>query len=128
MAEFYSYLTNPAILAPPLTPNSAIQRIKRICQMPHIDILTTPPDLLEGWMGLVESHPVTNGQIFDLLHIAIMLSHGIKYIYTFNADDFNWCDEIEVINPSSTSNFAKNKEWLGWTSRSPWRKKCQNEV
>ena len=31
MAEFYSYITNPAILATPLSPQEALQRIKRIC-------------------------------------------------------------------------------------------------
>ena len=100
MAELYSYLTNPTILATPLSPQDALYRIKRICQMPHIFLLSTPPNLFEGWMKLVESHPVTDGKIFDILHIAMMLSHGIKSIYTFNADDFIWCKEIEVIEPS----------------------------
>jgi predicted nucleic acid-binding protein len=100
MAEFYSYLTNPAILATPLSPQDALYRIKRICQMSHVCLLSTPVNLFEGWMNLVESHPVTDGKIFDLLHIAIMLSHGIQSIYTFNADDFIWCNEIEVIEPS----------------------------
>jgi hypothetical protein len=53
-----------------------------------------------GWMNLVENHPVLDGKIFDLLHIAIMVSHDIKSIYTFNTDDFSWCSEIEVIDPS----------------------------
>ncbi len=101
MAEFYSYLTNPGILVTPLSPQNALQRIKRICQMPHVLLLSTPPNLFEGWMNLLETHPVTDGKVFDLLHIAIMLSHGISSIYTFNANDFLWCNEIEVIDPST---------------------------
>jgi predicted nucleic acid-binding protein len=100
MAELYSYLTNPTILATPLSSQDALYRIKRICQMSHVCLLSIPPNLFEGWMNLVESHPVTDGKIFDILHIAIMLSHGIQSIYTFNADDFSWCNEIEVIDPS----------------------------
>ncbi len=100
MAEFYSYLTNPAILASPLTSKAALYRIKRICQMSHVYVLSTPPNLFQEWMNLLEQHPLINGQIFDLLHIAIMLSHGIVTIYTFNANDFVWCSEIEVIDPS----------------------------
>ncbi|NES82165.1 MAG: type II toxin-antitoxin system VapC family toxin [Moorea sp. SIO2B7] len=100
MAEFYSYLTNPTILVSPLTSQKALYRIKRICQMSHVDILSTPLNLFQEWMNLLEQYPITNGQIFDLLHIAIMLSHGIKTIYTFNAKDFVWCSEIEVIDPS----------------------------
>ena len=50
LAEFYSYITNPAILAKPLEPTEAIKRIQRICQMPHVRLLSTPLDLFEGWM------------------------------------------------------------------------------
>lgn len=97
LAEFYSYVTNPSILVIPLDSKSAIQRIKRICQMPHIRVLATPEDLFERWLILLEQKPVINGGIFDLIHIAIMLAYGIKKIYTFNVDDFSWCSEIEVI-------------------------------
>ncbi|OCR02551.1 hypothetical protein BCD67_00915 [Oscillatoriales cyanobacterium USR001] len=41
-----------------------------------------------------------HGGIFDLLHIAIMLSHQVTSIYTFNVKDFSWCSEIKVIDPS----------------------------
>lgn len=100
LAEFYSYITNPAILAKPLEPTEAISRIKRICQMPHVCLLSTPVDLFDGWMSLLEERPVTNGGIFDLLHIAIMLAHQVTTIYTFNVNDFSWCSQIQVINPS----------------------------
>jgi len=97
LAEFYSYVTNPSILVTPLDSKSAIQRIKRICQMSHIRVLPTPEDLFERWLILLEQRPVINGGIFDLIHIAIMLAYGIKKIYTFNVNDFVWCSEIEVI-------------------------------
>ncbi|MCL1474163.1 type II toxin-antitoxin system VapC family toxin [Argonema antarcticum] len=100
LAEFYSYITNPAILATPIEPTEAISRIKRICQMPHICLLSTPLDLFERWLILLEERPVTNGGIFDLLHIAIMLAHRVTSIYTFNVKDFSWCSQIEVIDPS----------------------------
>lgn len=100
LAEFYSYITNPTILAKPLEPSEAISRIKRICQMRHVRLLSTPVDLFERWMTLLEERPVTNGGIFDLLHIAIMLAHQVTSIYTFNVNDFSWCSQIEVIDPS----------------------------
>lgn len=101
LAEFYSYVTNPAILAKPLEPTEAISRIKRICQMPHVCLLSTPIDLFERWMRLLEEQPVTNGGIFDLLHIAIMLAHQVTSIYTFNVKDFSWCSQIEAIDPGN---------------------------
>ncbi|MCT7969748.1 PIN domain-containing protein [Laspinema sp. D1] len=100
LAEFYSYLTNPAILANPLQSTEAVIRIKRICQMPHICLLPTPLDLFERWLSLLEERPVTNGGVFDLLHIGIMLAHEVKTIYTFNIKDFSWCSQIEAIDPS----------------------------
>jgi predicted nucleic acid-binding protein len=100
LAEFYSYITNPAILAQPLEPTEAIIRMKRICQMPHICLLSTPVDLFERWVALLEERPVTNGGVFDLLHIAIMLAHQITVIYTFNTKDFAWCSQIDAIAPS----------------------------
>ena len=72
LAEFYSYITNPAILANPLQPTEAIIRIKWICQMPHICLVSTPVDLFERWMDLLTERPGTNGGVFDLLHIGII--------------------------------------------------------
>ncbi|HIK11852.1 MAG TPA: PIN domain-containing protein [Oscillatoriaceae cyanobacterium M33_DOE_052] len=100
LAEFYSYITNPAILATPLQPTEAIIRINRICQMPHICLLSTPVDLFDRWIGLLAERPVTNGGVFDLLHIGIMLAHDVTTIYTFNIKDFSWCSQIEAIDPS----------------------------
>lgn len=100
LAEFYSYLTNPAILTKPLEPTEAISRIKRICRMSHVRLLSTPMNLFELWMRLLEERPVTNGGIFDLLHIAIMLAHQVTSIYTFNVKDFSWCSQIEAIDSS----------------------------
>lgn len=54
----------------------------------------------QRWIELVEERPVTNGGVFDLLHIAIMLAHQVTCIYTFNVGDFSWCSQIEVIDPS----------------------------
>ncbi|MBC6479991.1 MAG: hypothetical protein GDA56_21620 [Hormoscilla sp. GM7CHS1pb] len=68
--------------------------------MPHVCLLSTPLDLFERWMNLLQERPVTNGVIFYLLHIAIMLAHQVTRIYTFNVNDFSWCSQIEVIDPS----------------------------
>ncbi|KYC37844.1 nucleic acid-binding protein [Scytonema hofmannii PCC 7110] len=99
LAEFYSYVTNPSILANPLESQDAVTRINRMCQMPHIRILPTPSSIHKRWMKLLEQRQVKNGQIFDLIHIAIMLENQVSKIYTFNVNDFIWCLDIEVIEP-----------------------------
>jgi predicted nucleic acid-binding protein len=67
--------------------------------MRHIKLLPTPSNIHEIWLKLLEERPVKDGQIFDLIHIAIMLANRINRIYTFNVNDFIWCTEIEVIEP-----------------------------
>lgn len=100
LAEFYAYITNPSILQDPLDPLAAISRIQRLCQMEHICVLPTPLDLEAHWLALLEKQPVSGGRVFDMLHIAIMLANQVNSIYTFNAKDFLWCPEIEVIVPA----------------------------
>ena len=68
--------------------------------MLHICLLSTPVDLFERWLGLLAERPVSNGGVFDLLHIKIMLFHDVTTIYTFNIKDFSWCSQIEAIAPS----------------------------
>jgi hypothetical protein len=52
--------------------------------MPHIRILQSPNNIHKVWMKLLEERLVKNGQVFDLIHIAIMLVNQVNKIYTFN--------------------------------------------
>jgi len=99
LAEFYAVITSAKLVTFPVTSQEAIKRIERLTQMPNSLILPLPNDLFPRWIELRRIHPVTGANIFDLIHVATMMSHGIKRIYTFNSDDFIWCQEIEVIVP-----------------------------
>lgn len=98
-AEFYAVVTSRKMTANPITAQEAIGRIERFQQMPNIELVNFPNDLLSRWLELLKSHPITGANIFDIIHVATMLSHEITSIYTFNDDDFNWCPEIEIIVP-----------------------------
>ena len=100
LAEFYAVITSASAVKNPISPQEAISRIKRLSQMPNIKILQISPQVQEKWLELLELNPVKGSQVFDLLHLATMLTSEIKRIYTFNDGDFNWYQNIDVIIPS----------------------------
>jgi predicted nucleic acid-binding protein len=67
--------------------------------MPNIKVLSVTNAVQEKWLELLEIKPVTGGQVFDILHLATMLTYNINRIYTFNDTDFNWYKGIDVIVP-----------------------------
>lgn len=100
LAEFYAVITSVSAVKNPISPLEAISRIKRLSQMPNIKILQISPQVQEKWLELLELNPVKGSQVFDLLHLATMLTSEIKRIYTFNDGDFNWYQNIDVIIPT----------------------------
>jgi len=48
-------------------------------------------------MQLLQRHPVTGGDVFDLQIVATMQANGINRIYTFNTDDFKVFTELVVL-------------------------------
>lgn len=101
LGEFYAVITSGSAVKNPITSTEAIIRIKRLCQMPNIKLLSVANNVHEKWLELLEINPVKGSQVFDIFHLATMLIHNIKRIYTFNDTDFNWYQDIEVIVPKS---------------------------
>ena len=99
IGEFYAVVTRPSGLVNPLTPQETVTRIERLLQMQHIELLSMSDEVFKRWIELLKTNPVTGAKVFDLIHVATMMVHGIKSIYTFNEDDFNWCSDIEIISP-----------------------------
>jgi predicted nucleic acid-binding protein len=50
-------------------------------------------------MELLERHPVTGGDVFDLQLAATMKANNVQRIYTFNAEDFEVFPELTVVVP-----------------------------
>ena len=48
-------------------------------------------------MQLLQRHPVSGGDVFDLQIVATMQANGIERIYTFNRGDFEAVSGISVI-------------------------------
>lgn len=100
ITEFYAVITSPKSVAKPLTNQEAMMRIERLIQLPNINLLDLSNNIFNQWLELLKTNPVNGVKVFDLMHLAIMLCNGVTSIYTFNGDDFNWYDEIEVIVPT----------------------------
>ena len=99
-AEFYAVVTSSKFATHVVEPREAIARIERFQKMPNLCILPFPETIWSRWLDLLKIYPVTRAKIFDIIHIATMIEHEITRIYTFNAEDFNWCPDIQVIVPS----------------------------
>jgi predicted nucleic acid-binding protein len=99
LCEFYSLITNPRRVAVVSSPAEALSIISAILALPGLYVLPTPARAVAGWMQLLQRHPVTGGDVFDLQIVATMQVNGIQRIYTFNDDDFKVFSELAVQTP-----------------------------
>ena len=63
-------------------------------------VLAEPPSVLKEWESLVTAHKVTGKNTHDARLAAIMRSHGISKILTFNGADFRRYPGITVLDPA----------------------------
>jgi predicted nucleic acid-binding protein len=66
---------------------------------PGLHVPPAPARTVVGWMQLLQRHPVTGGDVFDLQIVATMQANGVQRIYTFNTDDFEVFPELTVVTP-----------------------------
>jgi predicted nucleic acid-binding protein len=99
LCEFYSIITSPRRVAVASSPTEALSVISAILALPGIDVLPTPARAVAGWMQLLQRHPVTGADVFDLQIVATMQANGIQRIYTFNTNDFDIFSEVAVLTP-----------------------------
>ncbi len=99
LCEFYSIVTNPRRVRVVSSSAQALSIISAMLALPGLYVLPTPARAVAGWMQLLQRHPVTGGDVFDLQIVATMQANGIQRIYTFNADDFNVFPELAVVTP-----------------------------
>ena len=99
LCEFYSIVTNPRRVAIPRSPAEAIDAISALLSLPGIRVLPTTARAVEGWLALLQRHPVTGGDVFDLQLVATMQANDVQRIYTFNTGDFEVFPELTVTAP-----------------------------
>ena len=97
LCEFYSIVTNARRVAKPQAPADALKALGDLLTFLHV--LPIPATAAQGLMRLLQRHPVSGGDVFDLQIVATMQANGIERIYTFNRGDFEAVSGISVIEP-----------------------------
>lgn len=106
LCEFYSIVTNPRRVQKPRSPSDAVAAITSL--LASLEVLPIPARAVEAWIGLLQRHAVTGGDIFDLQLAASMQLNGIQRIYSYNTEDFTVFSELTVVAPPD-----KEKEGKG---------------
>ncbi len=99
LCEFYSLITNARRVVVVSSPTQALRIISSLLALPGLQVLPTPTRAVAGWMALLQRHPVTGGDVFDLQIVATMQANGVRRIYTFNTADFEVFSELAVSTP-----------------------------
>ena len=64
------------------------------------NVLDDGPDVFDLLLHLLAAHPGAGKQVHDANLVAVMLTHGITRLLTFNSADFHrFGDLIDVIKP-----------------------------
>ena len=66
LAEFYAIITDPRRVSDAYTAEEARQEVEKIRNKPGIRILPVPVDVVDRWLELLRTHPVTRSRIFCL--------------------------------------------------------------
>jgi toxin-antitoxin system PIN domain toxin len=97
--EFLRVATHSRVFATPLTAVEALRFWEALLAWPAIALLSASAQHWRVLRGLIATQHAPAGNLFfDLRTAALMREHGIRTIYTADAD-FHRIKEIEVVNP-----------------------------
>ncbi len=105
----FSYLrisTHPRIFTRPLSPAEALSNVKALLNLPRVRVLSENEDFLETYRDVTSLFPVRGNLVPDAHLAALLLHHGVRQIYTNDAD-FRKFAFLDVRNPFSTRFPAK---------------------
>jgi predicted nucleic acid-binding protein len=98
IAEFWNALTRPVIRNGfGLTLAEAEQEVRNI--EAGMTLLPDSESVYREWRKIVFQYGVSGVQVHDARLAAAMRTHGLKYILTFNTDDFRRYDGIVPLHP-----------------------------
>ena len=85
--EFWSSATPPiAANGLGLTPAHVERLVRRLRSL--FPLLPETPAIFDEWLRLVTAANVSGRQVHDSRLVAVMLTHGVTHILTFNVKDF----------------------------------------
>jgi predicted nucleic acid-binding protein len=99
LIEFWAVATRPAeangLGWSPTAAESEIQQLRD-----QIPMLEDQPPVFSNWLQLVTQHAVLGKQVHDARLVAVMLTHGVTHLLTFNGADFQRYPLIRAVHPS----------------------------
>lgn len=63
-------------------------------------MLEDQPGLFPAWLQLVKQYDIQGKKVHDARLVAIMQTHNVSHLLTFNVADFQRFDGITVVHPS----------------------------
>lgn len=97
--EFMRVATHPNVFRNPFPPSEAWRFLSAVLASPTLGMLTETPRHGELIAQMLQSQPAIRGNLVFDAHTAILMrEHGIRTIYTHDAD-FNRFAGVEVIDP-----------------------------
>ncbi len=90
--------THSRIFANPLTPDEALGNLQQLVAHPRVRPLSERADFLTTYAEVTSAFPVRANLVPDAHLAAILLQHGVRKIYTNDAD-FRKFEFLKVINP-----------------------------
>lgn len=96
--EFWNVLTRPAERNGfGMSPAEADAEARQL--EAFFPLLPDTPAIYTHWRRLVAQHNVSGVQVHDARLVAVMLTHGITHLLTFNTDDFRVPLEVTAVHP-----------------------------
>ena len=62
-------------------------------------LLQEAPEIFLQWVRLVETIPVTGKRVHDARLVAVLKTHGVDHLLTFNSGDFALFTDISIVDP-----------------------------
>ena len=97
--EFYSVVTNPRRIDPPIQHAFASDICRTMQESPELGKVQPPSNVPLEVFKLTEEHSITGAGIFDCILAVTARENDIRVIYTQNVDDFNRFNFLTVENP-----------------------------
>lgn len=98
IVEFWAVATRPlTVNGLGWTPEEAREKIDLIKS--QFVLLEDKNDILQNWLELVTNYSIKGKRCHDIRLLAVMKSHNISHILTFNPKDFIQLSDITIINP-----------------------------
>jgi toxin-antitoxin system PIN domain toxin len=97
--EFLRVATHPKVFRTPFAPATAWQFLSAVLASASLEMLTETPRHAGMLAELIESRSAVRGNlVFDAHIVVLMREHGIRTIYTHDAD-FHRFPGLEIVDP-----------------------------